>query len=193
MDKELIGFIATIIAIYAYWPYLLGILKGRTKPHIFSWILWGFLMGVACAAQISEGAGPGAWVTGYFSVSSLAIALLAIRKGERHIMRSDWATFVLALAAIPLWLATDDPLGAVILVSGIDILAFVPTIRKSWRKPDEEVAQTYVLCVASLGLSILALESANLVTVLYPAVLVIMNGLLSLIILVRRKATGITG
>jgi len=187
MDKELLGLIATAIAVYSYCPYLAGILTGRTKPHVFSWFLWGLLMGIACVAQVSEGAGPGAWVTGYFSLSSFLIATLALKRGDRDITRLDKATFLLALMAIPLWLATDDPLWSVILVTGIDMLAFFPTFRKSWRRPQEEIAQTYILSMVALGVSILALDVANLVTALYPAALVVMNGLLGALILMRRN------
>ncbi len=41
--KEIIGGIAVALTFIAYIPYYRDILKGKTRPHIYSWSLWGLL------------------------------------------------------------------------------------------------------------------------------------------------------
>lgn len=187
MNQELIGLLAAFIGLYAYWPYLRDIFRGKTRPHVFSWGIWGILTSIAFAAQINEGAGAGAWVTGLFAVFTLTIFALAFKYGEKAIARGDWAMLAGALLAIPLWLLTRDPLWSVILVCGIDVLAFIPTFGKSWRKPHEETLQTYALCALSFFLSLFALETLNLTTILYPATLVGTNMAFVMMVLWQRK------
>jgi len=113
--------------------------------------------------------------------------LLALVKGERDMSRSDWYCLCFAIAAIPLWIITSTPLWSVLLITVIDAVGFYPTIRKSYYKPSEETASTYVLASVKCTLSIAALETFSVVTALYPASLVIMNGAFVAMLLWRRK------
>jgi hypothetical protein len=134
------------------------------------------LTAIAWAGQIAENGGPGSWVTGLTSGACFLIAFLSIKNGEKKIPVSDWVCFVLALSAIPLWIMTKDPLWSIILVTGIDTVSFIPTFRKSWEKPNEELLLTYWLSSVKFTMAIIALDVFNVVTVLYPLSLVIMNG-----------------
>ena len=115
------------------------------------------------------------------------IAGLSFFKGTFDPTRSDWGTFIAALAAIPLWLATDNPLYAVILITIIDALAFWPTIRKAYFYPREELMFTYTLSGLKFFIALLATQSFSLITVLYPASLVLMNWLFVAMVLARRR------
>src|SRR3989338_4313881 len=61
--KSIIGVIATVLVFIGYVPYIRDIISGKTKPHIFSWFLWGFVTSIAFALQIYGQAGIGAHVT----------------------------------------------------------------------------------------------------------------------------------
>ena len=187
MNQDLIGLIAALIGIYAFYPYLRDILRRKTRPHIFTWGIWGVLMGIGFFAQLSEGAGPGAWVTGVFTVLNLLIVILALKYGEKDFTRSDWVMLVVALLAIPLWMLTKNPLWSVILISVIDVVAFLPTFRKSWSKPHEETLETFVWVSLSFFLSFWALEAVNLTTTLYPATLLGINIVFITLSLIRRR------
>lgn len=185
--KELIGLLAAILALGGYIPYLAGILNKRVKPHVFSWFIWALLTGIGFFAQIKSGGGPGSWATGLTAIACLAITILSLRHGEKNITRSDWVTFILSLSAIPLWLATKDPLWSVILISLIDVVAFWPTFRKSWYRPYEEATQAYFFSGIKFGVSLFALTTISWTTVLYPASLVIMNFVFVIMLLARRR------
>jgi hypothetical protein len=143
--KSLIGLLATIIGLIGYIPYFRDIFRGQTKPHVFSWFIWGLLTTIAFIAQFIEDAGPGSWVTGSTAVICLVIAGIALSKGERGITKFDWFCFITALAGIVLWVITDNPLTAVIIVTLVDALAYVPTFRKTYHKPYEETLIEYAL------------------------------------------------
>lgn len=182
-----IGWTTIIIGLLTYIPYFKSIYERKTKPHVFSWFIWGVLGAIAYFAQLSDGAGPGAWVNGITALVCFTIAGIALRYGEKNITRSDWLTFIGALSAIPVWYVTQNALYAILLITVIDALGFYPTFRKSWMKPGEENALTYGLSAGKYALSLLAIENYTMTTVFYSASLVAMNGLFVAMILWRRK------
>ena len=184
---EILAFAAVAIGLYATGIYIVSIIKGETKPHLFSWFIWGLLTAIAWAAQIHQNAGAGAWVTLTAALMCFVITVLCFRYGEKTITRSDWITFIAALCAIPLWFLTKDPLWSVILVTVIDMLGFYPTFRKSWLKPGEETLWTYGLSVVKFGLGMMALETFNVTTALYPFSLVVTNAAFVIFVIARRK------
>jgi hypothetical protein len=186
LTKELFGFLSGTLTFVSYAPYFWGIKKGRIKPHIFTWLIWGLATGIVCAAQYSAGAGSGAWATGFTCFLTLIIIAIAFSRSEKNITRSDWGAFLGALAAIPAWYFTSAPLTAVVLVTGIDGIAYYPTFRKSVTKPYEEAALFYGLSNLKHVCSLLATESYSWTTTLYPAVLLMMNSLLIGLLLWRR-------
>lgn len=186
ISLETYGILSLIIGAIGYIGYFHTIYKGRTKPHAFSWFIWGALTGIAYFAQISAGAGAGAWVSGFTSILCFVVVIIALFRGEKNITKSDWATFITALAAIPLWLITSEPLYAILIVTVIDALGFWPTFRKSWDKPHEEPAALYALAALKFYLSIMAIQEMNIITSLYPASLVFLNMAFVCLVLLRR-------
>ncbi|MFN4263403.1 MAG: TSUP family transporter [Thioalkalivibrionaceae bacterium] len=160
---------AMVLTVVVFWPYLRGIARGRVKPHVFSWVIWGVNTTIAFAATLAGGGGLGAWVIGFSALVTLAIATIAwTRRGEIHITRSDWAFFAAALAGIPVWLALDDPLAAIVLITAVEVLGFAPTFRKTWRDPHSESVGFYALLILRNALLIGALEAYSLLTLLFP-------------------------
>lgn len=185
--KVILGILATGIAFYAYIPYFIDIFKGKTKPHSFSWLVWALLTGIAFFAQVFDNAGPGAWVTGFTAAVSVVILVLAFFKGEKNITRSDWMSLLGAGVSMLLWWITDSPLLTVILITIIDALGFYPTFRKSYHKPHEETLITYLLSGLKFVFAIIALENYSVITWLYPASLILMNGAFVVMLAIRRK------
>lgn len=186
LDKDFIGYLSLALTIAAYAPYIYSTLKGHTKPHIFSWVLWGTLMLIASAGQHAGHAGPGAWATALSGIFSVIIALLALRQGDKDITNKDIAVFIIALMGIPLWYVTQNPLSAILLMTVIDALCYIPTLRKSFHKPKEEMALHYIISNTKLIVSIAAMSVYSLTTVIYPAMIIVMNTALIALIFARR-------
>lgn len=188
-SRDILGIVATLIAFISYIPYVWTIFTGKTKPHGFSWMVFALLMFIAFAAQVSDRAGAGAWVTGFSAAVCLLIAGLSLIKGTFKPTLSDWWAFGGSLAAIPIWMATDNPVYAVILITIIDMMAFYPTFRKAYFFPHEELLFTYLLSGVKFVLAFIALENITLTTALYPVSLIVMNWIFMAVILWRRKTT----
>jgi hypothetical protein len=185
--KPVIGIIAVILVFIGYAPYLRDVIKGKTKPHVYSWIIWTLETAIIAALQISAGAGAGAWVSLAVVVLGIFVLILGIRNGKRDITIIDTIFFLLSFVALFLWLVIKQPVLSVILVSTVDILGFVPTIRKSWNKPHSETLFSYELGAFRHGLSILALQQYSIITWLNPVAWAIANILFSAILIIRRK------
>jgi hypothetical protein len=174
--RAILGALSVFMLVCSRGGYFYGILKGRTRPHGFSWFIWGTISGIGFAAQVAEGAGPGSWARGFGSVTCFLLAWLGYKHGERNIKRIDWATLFVAFASIPLWMATETPFWSVLIVCAIDTIGYIPTVRKAWHKPQEEFAVSYLFsCLAAL-FSFFAIREYTPSTWLYPVVLTFTNG-----------------
>jgi len=185
--KELLSLLGMFLAIYCLIPYYKGIFARTNKPHIYTWAIFTIIAGIAAAVQFAEDAGPGKWVMALNTFMCLTIVLLSLRYGEKDIRRSDGVSLALALTIIPVWLLTNNPLWAVLMAMGIELFACYPTLRKSWSKPHEEVAQTWFLSSFMFIVSVMALEQISFVTAAYPLFVAMINFLVFFILLWRRR------
>jgi hypothetical protein len=170
MLKEVLSAIAIFITIGSFMPYLLSILRGETKPHVFSWIIWSITTFVVFLAQLSDKGGAGAWPIGVSGIITFIVAWLAYRnKGDISITRSDWLFLISALSALPFWYLTADPFWAVLILTTVDMLGFGPTLRKAYHFPHDEQALFYFLFAVRNVIAIMALENYSATTILFPA------------------------
>ena len=168
--KELISTLAMALTFVAFLPYIRSVVKGRVRPHMFSWIIWGLATSSVFFAQLADGAGAGAWPIGFSGLLTFLIGLLAYwKRADVTITRSDWVFFLSALASLPVWYLTSDPLWAVVILTGIDLLAYGPMLRKTWHQPWSESLTFMLLFSLRNYLVLFALEHYSLTTVLFPA------------------------
>ncbi|MES9923862.1 MAG: hypothetical protein ABW152_07225 [Candidatus Thiodiazotropha endolucinida] len=191
MAKELISGLAIAVTFIAFFPYIHSILAGRTKPHVFSWVIWGSTTFIVFLAQLEDGGGVGAWPIGISGLITLYIAFLAYRKkSDITITNMDWAFFTAAMASIPVWYFTSDPTWAVILLTTIDVIGFGPTIRKAFAHPYDEDLRFFALFALRNLLVVMALERYTIATVLFPAVIASVCLVFIFMIVYRRRIVG---
>lgn len=162
--------VAIILSIIAYYPYIVSVLRKQTKPHVFSWVIWGLTTSIAFFAQLSDGAGIGAWATAISGLITLYVALLAYQCRLEHIIKPiDWVFFILALSSLPLWYLTSNPFWAILILTITDLLGFAPTFRKAYIFPYEEQLSFFSLMIIRNIIIIAALENYSATTILFPA------------------------
>ena len=188
MLKTSIGIIAVILTFAGYIPYLRDVRAGKTKPHLYSWFLWGFVATIVFALQLSGSAGVGAFVT----LAAASMCFVVIFLGRKHrstskITPADKVFLVLALVALGAWVVAKQPLLSAVLATTIDLLGFAPTVRKSWKEPFSETLSFYHLNTLRFGLALYSLERYTIITALYPFTWLLANTLFALLLILRRK------
>jgi len=186
--KTIIGYLATFLVFVGYIPYLTDIVKGKTKPHIYSWFLWAFVTLIAFALQITGGAGSASFVT--LAAALMCIAVIGFGfyfKSKVEIVFVDTVFFVLAFIALGLWILAKQPILSALLVTTVDVIGFVPTVRKSWNKPYTETLSFYYLNTLRFALAVYSLQKYEIITALYPVCWLIINFLFAVMLVIRRK------
>jgi len=189
MHKEILSAAAIALTFLLFLPYIRSIRRGATRPHVFSWVIWGLGTFIVFFAQLAGHAGIGAWPIGVSGIITSYIAVLAYRRrGDVRITRTDWAFFFAALSALPFWFLTSEPVWAVITLTLADLFGFGPTIRRAYSHPHDESIVFFTLGAARNLLVILALEHYSLTTVLFPAAVGLARLLLGLMLAYRRRS-----
>jgi hypothetical protein len=163
-----------LLTIGAYVPYVSAIRKGVVKPHFYSWLIWSLTTSIVFFAQLAADGGVGAWPTAVSALITIYVALMALwLKSDVSVTRTDRLFLAAALASLPIWFLTADPLWSVVILTTVDALGFGPTLRKLWHYPFEESLLFYALFALRSLLSVVALETLNLTTTLFPVVMVV--------------------
>jgi hypothetical protein len=186
-SHQLIGLLSVIVGFAGYIPYLYDMFRGRTKPHIFSWIIWVVLEFTSFGIQIKNGVGAGSWVTFFSALVAVIVVLYAFRYRKLTITKIDWVCLFGACFSLVLWLVFHQPLIASIFLSLTDLFAFIPTFRKTWNKPYDETLFEYAMASVKFMIAFFAFDSFTLSAVIYPAYLILTNGTFVIYALIRRK------
>jgi hypothetical protein len=188
--KLLFGILSIIPGVVAYTLYFRNMFAGKTKPHAFSWLIWGLLAGNGFFAQISAHAGIGAWATGMTSVACLLIFVIAIFRGDTKLTRLDWALLLMALVSFGLLFVIEDKTVALCVTLFATLLGFTMTLKKAWIKPHEEAMTSFALNALKFLPAIFALHTYSFLTVAYPVTAGLANGAVVLVVIVRSRVGG---
>ncbi len=186
--RLLFAILSLIPGVVAYAYYFRDMFAGTTKPHAFSWLIWGLLAGNGFWAQASANAGFGAWTTGMTSVACLIIFGVATVKGETRITVLDKISIALALISFSLLFVIDDKTIGLCLTLFATLLGFSMTWRKAYKQPHEETSKSFALNALKFLPAIFALQTFSFLTVAYPITAGLANALVVLIIYTRRRA-----
>jgi hypothetical protein len=185
--KEIIGVIAAVLGLISYAPYLRDIVKGKSKPHPYSWFVWSLTNVIILALQVTHGAGPGAYTTATVSVIGFVVCILGFKNGIKDITPLDTVFLVSALVATGIWIFAKQPTLSMALLIVIDMFGMGPTVRKSWHKPHEETLFMWSVNGFRHALSIAALQTYSVLTLLNPVAWTIANFSFSLLLISRRR------
>ncbi len=186
--KLMFSGLAIGLTFVAFVPYIRSILSGKTRPHVFSWFIWGITTVIVFFAQLEAKGGIGAWPIGISGAITVGVAVLAFyKRADISITRTDWLFFSVALASLPFWYLTSDPLWTVVLLTVIDLLGFGPTIRKAYAFPHQESQLFFLSFMLRNIFAILALEHYSVTTVLFPLSIAMACTVLLMLVAYRRR------
>lgn len=185
--KESLAVIAALLAIGGNLPYLFDIIKGHVQPHPYTWFVWSIVSAIVFFGQVAKGAGIGALPTAASEIFTLFIFFLSLKYGFRGIKKIDTIFLLLALASIIPWVMTKDPTISVVIAVSIDVIAFMPTLRKTWMSPTTETPVLYGSNILRHLLALASLQAYNVATTLHSLAMITTNSIMTILILMRRN------
>jgi hypothetical protein len=187
--KALLAIVATILTVIGYIPYFRDIFLRKTQPHIYTWLIWAITQGIAVIGMWYGGGSWGAVALTTTLILVVAVFLLSFRYGTKNITTLDTILCVSALGAVFVWWKLEQPLLAVIMATAIDMIGYIPTMRKSFVEPRSETVSTWFIFVAANIISISALAEFNALTLTYIVSISIGNLIIAGICILRRRYT----
>lgn len=184
--KVLIVVIASILAIIGNASYLRDVVKGTIQPHPYTWFIWSIVSATTLLGGIVKGLGIGAIPIGIAEGFTIIIFLFSLKNlftGHMdHIKQSDHYFLIAALLGLIPWVITKDPTLSIITVVIIDVIAFVPTLKKAYHNPSTEKPALYNMNVARHAMILVSLGSYNIATMLHSVVMICTNSYMAYLI-----------
>ncbi len=184
--KSFFSAVGIIIGLLSSFPYIRDIFLLKTKPHIYTWLIWSITTGTAAIAAYYGNGGWGLFNLVIMTAVNLTILLMSIKYGTKNI--TLWDTIILAgaLIAILIWWQLHQPLISILMLTAIDVLGYMPSFRKSWQEPWSETLISWFGFITADLFAILALKEYNLLTATYLIAITLANLVLYLICFARR-------
>jgi hypothetical protein len=186
--KTIISIVAGILVLISYFFYIKSILKGKSRPHVFTWGLWAVIVFILFLLQRSSGAGFGALPTLVVAILCLVILILSlIKESNKNIRTVDIVFLIITILAIPIWVLAKAPMISTTLLIVVYSLAGEATIRKSWIDPYSEIITLWAINSLRALLSIFALSKFNFITLAFPVLVFLSATAFALMLIFRRN------
>jgi hypothetical protein len=186
--KTILGIVGGICIAGSFIPYIRDIMKSDTEPHVYTWFIWSVTHMIAALAILEGNGGVFAALsvaTG--GILSLTIFFMSLKRGTKNITTFDTVTLITAILAVVMWWKLDHPEWAIITIVFIDILGFVPTIRKTWHKPRSESMFAWSVYAFGNIAALFAITTYSIMTSAYIIAMIAASFVLVTIIMIRRR------
>ena len=183
----MLGYISFIISVVGALPYLWLVVKGRVRPERATWGIWTLILVLSVMAYKSQGAGDSLWfLVGDLTITG-AIFAASLWRGKGGHDRLDVVCVLIAVAGLLLWLVTSNPLMQLVGVMLADMVAIVPTVRKTLEQPFEESATTFGASSVAALLGVLSVDTWDTILIAYPLYLYTANLITAIVIVTAQK------
>lgn len=181
--KDIFAFLGAFIVLFCTLPYIIDIVKGKTKPNIVTWITWTVLIGIGAAALYASHEINAALLLTGDMVATFAVVIVGLKYGIAKLDRFDLFCMIGAIVGLLLWLIFNSPLIAILATILIDFIGTIPTVRHSYFHPEEETYLTFALGIVATIFTLLSLHEYSFSAWIYPTYLLFSNTLLVVTIL----------
>jgi len=186
------GIAAGIIGFSGFIPYIIGTLRGTTKPNKATWLIWAAMGAIIAASYFSAGATDSAWLPAAYAVGIFAVAALSLKFGERGWAKLDLFCLLGAGAGLLLWWLTSEPTFALYLTIVVDAIGFIPTFRKAYTNPESEDRLAWCLFLIADILNIFAISEWTLAQASYPVYVLVFTIVLNALLYLPKRG-GVRG
>lgn len=184
---QLFGYLSGFFITISYLPYIIDILKLKTKPQRTSFFIWSLLGSIAFFSQLAKGASNSLWLPATDTTLTIVIFLLSIKHGKGGFSRRDHLALAVTGLGLLLWYLTNEAAIALYSVIMIDASATYLTVHKAYHEPETETIIAWTL--ASLGglFAVFAVGSFDIILLSYPVYICLANAAVVVAILLGRK------
>ena len=169
--------------------YIHEMIYGHVKPNKVTRILRAIAPIIWSAAAFSE------WITwailptfmAGFGPLLVVIASFFIKQSYWKISKLDYLCAILSLIALVGRKITNSALVAIVFAIWSDLLAALPTMRKSRYHADSEGITPYIGGLLWISTSFFAFSHWNMTEILFPVYLILLNLSLISIIIIKKK------
>lgn len=173
-----VGFIALLLNLIGYIPYVRDIFRHKVKPHRVTWGIWTILTTIAAVNQVLNNGG----YSSLFFISTVILVsfvfILSFRYGMGGASKIDRICLLLALILLIYWVSIKETYISMIMAVIIDGIAAVPTIIKTYHHPKTESYPQWILAGIAGLFTMLAVPRLEWVLLIYPLYVVLMNGVI---------------
>jgi len=187
MFPEQIIYLTFLFYIPGYYFYLRDIVHGQNRPNLVSWFFWMLGPFLGAFFQFKAGAGLVALPTFMAGFGPFVVVLFFIWHKNAYWKLTIFDIFcgILSLVALIFYIFTHNLEGSIVFAILSDIFAAIPTIVKSWKMPENESAQPYMIGIVTNLLGLLIIKNWIFSIYSFGIYLVIVN--LSLVFCIYRK------
>jgi len=149
--------LSALLGAYSPIRYIQDILKGRCTPHrVTRFVLCVSLLLTFCSTWAAHGNMLAILLTGMYATCGGYAFWLSIHRGVGGTSEADILCLVAALAGLSGWALSGDPVVGLVCSIVADIMAYIPTVRQTWAKPNGEAHWTYTFSAIAAGISLVA-------------------------------------
>ncbi len=183
LDERFI-FIGLALSIYGAGNYLIDTLKGKTKPNKVTWLLWAIAPLIAFFAELKQGVGLQSLLTFIVGFNPLLIFLASFvnKKSQWEIGKLDIICGVLSVGGLILWQISKVGNVAIFFSIMADGLAGIPTIVKSYKKPETENDKVFLYASINSLITIATIKTWNFAHYAFPIYIFLIASLLFVLI-----------
>ena len=179
--------IGTLIGAIGSVAYVTDTVKGKVKPNRVSFLLWSIVPFIAFFAQIKQGVGLEALMT--FSTGFLPLMVFTAsfvnKEAKWKLTWFDLVCGMLSLVGLALWMITKVANVAIFFSIVADGFAAIPTLVKSYKYPDTELAWPWMATVSGVILTLLTIPTFTFANGGFILYILVVNSLIFILVQFR--------
>lgn len=184
--KDFILILSIIIEVSAYLVFIRAILKREARPHRTTRFVLLILANLAAFSLLAQGSYIPLWIAGIYAFFAWIIFILSFKYGMGGWSKADILCLIIAIIGIVLWRITEDPFLALCASIFADFIGMVPTLLKSYHKPETETWHFYFLAGLGALLNLFAIKTFVLQQYIFPLYIVLIN-IVTISLLLRKR------
>ncbi|HEX4774633.1 MAG TPA: hypothetical protein VH234_03895 [Candidatus Saccharimonadales bacterium] len=185
--RIIFGLLSGVLPIIGMLPYIRDELRGKTKPHRMAEFIYAVLDSIAFASQLAKGATWSAILPGVGMVEMAIGFLLSLKYGMGGTSKKDIGALILAGFGLVLWYFTKQPLTALFIVIGVDLIGTTLVVIKTYAHPHTETLSSWFLSFLAGLFAAAAVGRWSFTFQIYPLYIALGNAVICATILLRRN------